>query len=130
MMRVSNPNGSDLKFRSLLCLPLGYWFIAQQLIIVDNYEVLILELTNVPFLDLTATLAIENMVKETLEKRRQIFLVGATGQVKLILQRLKLLTLIPLNNQVNHRQDALSKANFLLNRSARQTHKERFNEEQ
>lgn len=50
--------------------------------IVENYEVLILDLGDVPLVGITAALAIENMVKEAREKHRQIFIVGASGQVK------------------------------------------------
>ena len=98
--------------------------ISQQLTIVDNYDILILDLSDVPFLDITAALAIETMVKEAREKRREIFIVGASGKVKVMLRRLKLLALIPPQNQVQDRLEALDKANMVLNRYCVETKNE------
>ncbi len=84
--------------------------IAQQLSIVENYEVLILDLTGVPRLGVTALLAIETMLKDALEKQRQIFLVGATGQVYRRMKQLEVIREVPLNHQVKERFEALQYA--------------------
>jgi SulP family sulfate permease len=84
--------------------------IAQRMGIVSKYDVLILDLSDVPLLGVTASLAIENMVKDACEKKRQVFLVGATGKVQERLQKLKLLKLLPPNNRFSDRLPALQSA--------------------
>ena len=54
------------------------------------------------------------MVKEAREKYRQVFLVGASGEVKAKLGRLKVLELLSPQNQVATRFEALQQASTLL----------------
>lgn len=82
--------------------------------IVRKYDILILDLSNVPLIGVTASLAVENMVKDSCEKKRQVFLVGATGQVKQRLQDLNLLKLIPPENRFDNRLDALTLAQAII----------------
>ncbi len=84
--------------------------ISQRMGMVSNYDVLILDLSDVPLLGVTASLAIENMVKDACEKKQQVFLVGATGRVQERLQKLKLLKLLPPDNRFRERLPALYKA--------------------
>ena len=90
--------------------------ISQQISIVEDYDVLILDLRNVPYVGVTATLAIENMVKEAKEKRRDVFLVGASGRVEDRLRRLKILRKVLLENHVHNRLQALQQASVLIHR--------------
>ena len=83
--------------------------------IVEDYDVLILELNEVPYLGVTATLAIENMVKEAYEKRRTVYLVGASGIVENRLRRLKILRRVLEQNPVNTRLEALEKGIAIVN---------------
>lgn len=83
--------------------------ISQQMSIVEDYDVLILELNEVPYVGVTATLAIENMVKEAYEKRRTVYLIGASGIVADRLRRLKILRRVLEQNPVNTRLEALEK---------------------
>jgi SulP family sulfate permease len=83
--------------------------ISQQMSIVEDYDVLILELNEVPYLGVTATLAIENMVKEADERRRAVYLVGASGIVEDRLRRLKILRRVLEQNPVETRLSALEK---------------------
>ncbi len=89
--------------------------ISQQMSIVENYDVLILEFNEVPYLGVTATLAIENMVKEAYEKRRTVYLVGASGAVEDRFRRLKILRRVLEQNPVNTRLEALEKAMIIVN---------------
>ena len=89
--------------------------ISQQMSIVEDYDVLILELDEVPYLGVTATLAIENMVKEAYEKRRTVYLVGASGIVEDRLRRLKILRRVLEQNHVNSRLEALEQGLVLVN---------------
>ena len=89
--------------------------ISQQMSIVENYDVLILEFNEVPYLGVTTTLAIENMVKEAYERRRTVYLVGATGVVEDRLRRLPILRRVLVQNPVNTRLEALEKAMNIVN---------------
>ena len=84
--------------------------ISQTIGIVSKYDVLILDLSDVPLLGVTASLAIENIVKDACGKNRQVFLVGATGKVQKRLQKLKLLNLLPPSNCFSKRLPALQAA--------------------
>lgn len=84
--------------------------ISQRMAIVENYDVLILDFTDVPLLGVTASLAIENMVKEAYEKRRNVFIVGASGDVQERLQRLRILERLSPENRVTTRLFALQQA--------------------
>ena len=84
--------------------------ISQRMGIVSQYDVLILDLTDVPLMGVTASLAIENMIKDACEKKRQVFLVGAKGKVQERLQKMKLLKLLPPDCRFNERIFALQKA--------------------
>ncbi|MEM6255310.1 MAG: SulP family inorganic anion transporter [Cyanobacteria bacterium P01_D01_bin.156] len=88
--------------------------ISRQLAIVENYEILILDLTTVPRLGVTALLAIETMIKDALAKRREVFLVGAHGQVQSRLERLDILQKLPPDHQVDERIEALERSMELI----------------
>ncbi|MEM9004242.1 MAG: SulP family inorganic anion transporter [Cyanobacteria bacterium P01_F01_bin.86] len=88
--------------------------ISRRMAIVENYEILILDLSNVPKLGVTALLAIETMLKDALAKKRQVFLVGAAGQVERRLQCLEVVQQLPPSHQVQQRLEALQKAITLL----------------
>ncbi len=84
--------------------------ISQRMGIVNNYEILILDLSDVPLLGVTASLAIENIIKDAWERKRQVYIVGATGRVKERLHKMKLLKLIPPHNRFHTRLPALEDA--------------------
>lgn len=81
--------------------------ISQRMTIVEKYEVLILDLTGVPRLGVTALLAIETMLKDALEKGRAVFLVGAIDPVADRLGRLDVVRQIPPHHHVTERIEAL-----------------------
>ena len=84
--------------------------ISQRMGIVKKYEVLILDLSDVPLLGVTASLAIENMIKDAYAKNHQVFLVGATGKVRQRLQNMKLLKLISPDHCFDERLFAIQEA--------------------
>ena len=84
--------------------------ISQRMGIVRKYDVLILDLSDVPLLGVTASLAIENMIKDARRNNHQVFLVGAEGKVKKRLHNMKLLDLLSPDNCCNERLFALQKA--------------------
>ena len=84
--------------------------ISQRMGIVKKYEVLILDLSNVPLLGVTASLAIENMIKDACQNNRQVFLVGAKGKVRQRLKNLKLLRLVSSEHCFDERIFAIQEA--------------------
>ena len=91
--------------------------ISQRMGIVSKYEVLILDLKDVPLLGVTASLAIENIIKDACEKKRQVYLVGATGKVQERLHKMKLLKFVPPNQRFDERLPALEDAIAFLESS-------------
>ena len=81
--------------------------ISQRMTIVNNFEVLILDLSEVPLLGVTASLAIENMVREAIAQQRTVFIVGATGKVQRRLAALDVLDCLPPENILTDRREAL-----------------------
>jgi SulP family sulfate permease len=53
----------------------------------DEYDALILDMTDVPAIDFTSCRAIDDMVSDALQINRNVFLVGVRPKVKLFLQR-------------------------------------------
>ncbi len=84
--------------------------IAQRMAIVEKYEVLILDLSEVPRMGVTASLAVETMIRDAHGRGREVFLVGAMGQVRDRLRKLEVLKLLPPRNRVTNRLDALQQA--------------------
>ena len=84
--------------------------ISQRMGIISEYEVLILDLSDVPLIGVTASLAIENMIKDACQNNHLVFLVGAEGKVRERLQKMKLLNLLSPDNCFQERLFALQKA--------------------
>ncbi len=56
--------------------------ITERMMLVRNYKILILDITDVPRLGVTATLAIEDMIQEAKLNSRKAYVTGAKGKVK------------------------------------------------
>ncbi len=56
--------------------------ITERMMLIRNYKILILDITDVPRLGVTATLAIEDMIQEAQINSRKAYVAGATGKVK------------------------------------------------
>ncbi len=56
--------------------------ITERMMLIRNYKILILDITDVPRLGVTATLAIEDMIQEAQVSSRKAYVAGATGRVK------------------------------------------------
>lgn len=74
---------------------------------ITNYDVLIVDLAEVPVLGVTSSLAIENSIHEAIDLGRNVFVVGATGKVKSRLEKLGISGLIPANHWIDERLTAL-----------------------
>ena len=69
--------------------------ISERMMLIRNYKVLILDITEVPRLGVTATLAIEEMVEEARNNSRKAYVAGATGKVKDRLARFGIDAIVP-----------------------------------
>jgi sulfate permease, SulP family len=74
---------------------------------IANYDVLIVDLGEVPILGVTSSLAIENAIQEAIDAGRDVIVVGATGKVKGRLEKLGIAGLIPDNHWMDDRLPAL-----------------------
>ena len=88
--------------------------ISRRLAIVGNYDTLILDMSNVPLIGVTASLAIENMVKEAVLRNRRVYIVGAHGGVEQRLHRLNIFNRFPAEHRVKTRLEALRMASKVL----------------
>ncbi len=83
----------------------------------NNYQVLVLDLSEVSLLDVTSSLALEKVITEALEKQRQVFLAGVHGQAEELLSKLDIMNKIPKTNFFNNRTEALRTALIYLEKS-------------
>lgn len=74
---------------------------------IRDCDAIVFDLTNVPHLGVTASLALENAVQEAVEKGRHVFMVGATGQTQRRLEKLTVSNLIPDHHFYMDREEAL-----------------------
>lgn len=89
--------------------------ISRQHTAMANHDVLIVDLSDVPILGVSSSLAIENAIKEAIEDKRQVFIVGAAGKVKNRLQKLGILDMLPSQHLFMDRTEALRQAVGLVN---------------
>ena len=85
--------------------------ISERMMLVRQYKVLLLDITDVPHLGVTASLAIERMVKEAERQQRRVLVTGASGKVK---QRL---AQFGIKHLIDERHDALDQAADWINKT-------------
>jgi SulP family sulfate permease len=84
--------------------------ITQRQAIVENYKMLVIDLTHVPMLGVTATLGIEKMIEDAYAKNLQVFIVGGEGKVQERLKKFDILDRVPQQNRTQTRVAALQLA--------------------
>jgi SulP family sulfate permease len=84
--------------------------ITQRQTILDRYKALILDLTHVPLLGVTATLALEKLIDDAYRQSLDVYIVGSDGKIQKRLQRFNILDRIPHQNRVTTRVNALRQA--------------------
>lgn len=77
---------------------------------MQNADVLILDLSDVPLLGVTASLALENAIKDACDRNLEVFIVGANEKIQRRLERFSILTLVPQQNFIMSRLEALEEA--------------------
>ena len=87
--------------------------ISERMMLVKKYKVLLLDITDVPHLGVTASLAIERMVKEAERQQRIVLVAGASGKVK------KRLAQFGIENLIDERLEALNNAANWINKKGR-----------
>jgi len=85
---------------------------------IANYDVLIVDLSEVPVLGVTSSLAIESAIQEVIDAGREVIIVGATGKVKNRLEKLGIAGLIPGNHWMGDRLNALKEGLDLVQSKA------------
>jgi len=83
---------------------------------IGHYDVLIVDLSEVPILGVTSSLAIENAIQEAVEAGREVLVVGATGKVRRRLEKLGINGLIPENHWLENRLVALQTGAAIVQR--------------
>ena len=89
--------------------------ITQRQNILDNYEMLVIDLTHVPLLGVPATLALEKTIDDAYAKGLEVYIVGGEGKLKERLQQFDILDRVPHKNRVQTRVAALQLAVASLN---------------
>ncbi|NJN31356.1 MAG: SulP family inorganic anion transporter [Synechococcales cyanobacterium RM1_1_8] len=74
---------------------------------ISNCDAVVFDLSDVPHMGVTSSLALENAVKEAVEKGRHVFIVGAAGQTKRRLEDMDVLSLLPPHHLHTDRAEAL-----------------------
>ncbi|MDX2507476.1 MAG: SulP family inorganic anion transporter [Gammaproteobacteria bacterium] len=80
---------------------------ARQLAQFDDYDILLLELTDVPQIDFTATRALFDMVHDAQSLGRQVVMVGCREQVCKMMKKQGVTAQVPEKNLIKERLDAL-----------------------
>ncbi|MFN5514879.1 MAG: SulP family inorganic anion transporter [Cyanobacteriota bacterium] len=77
-------------------------------------DALVMDLTDVPLLGVTASLAIENAIRDAHDKGLQIYIVGASEKIQKRLHKLGLFDLVTAEHVLDDRTDALRRAVDLI----------------
>ncbi len=78
--------------------------------LINDYRALVLDLSEVPILGVTSSLALENAIQEAVEKGRHVFLVGVSGQAESRLRKLGVMDIVSPDNIMSDRITALKEA--------------------
>ncbi|MGB0936098.1 MAG: SulP family inorganic anion transporter [Colwellia sp.] len=88
--------------------------ISRQHASISNYQVMILDLTDVPMVDVTVGLALENAIKDALEANCEVLLVCPYDATRKQLEKFDRLSYISQQNESLNREQALNKALTLI----------------
>lgn len=74
---------------------------------ISDYQVMILDLSDVPMIDVTVALALENAIKDALEAQCQVYLLSPHEQTTAQLDKLNVTSLVARHHWYNSRYEAL-----------------------
>ncbi|EHR0226462.1 SulP family inorganic anion transporter [Vibrio parahaemolyticus] len=84
--------------------------ISRQHTSISDYDVMILDLTDVPMLDVTVGLALENAIKDALDACCEVYLLCPNQRTREQLEKFHVIDLVPDNNMYQFRYEALNAA--------------------
>lgn len=84
---------------------------------ISDYEVMILDLTDVPMIDVTVGLALENAIKDALDANCEVYLLCPNKQTRQQLEKFHVLDLVPDGNTYSFRYEALKAAIKLVDKT-------------
>lgn len=84
--------------------------ISRQHTSISDYDVMILDLTDVPMLDVTVGLALENAIKDALDARCEVYLLCPNQRTREQLEKFHVIDLVPDNKMYQFRYEALNAA--------------------
>jgi SulP family sulfate permease len=91
--------------------------IARTLLSSKDQEVLIIDLSDVPFIDSSASIALEEVIQDARADKDYVILCGLRQQVNEVLTKIGVIQLVPADCKVNTRLEALRKADSLLGKT-------------
>ena len=80
---------------------------ARRLAAFDEYDALVLDLSDVPVIDFTTARAIDDMISDARGSGRHVFVAGARERVRQMLERQQVLAAVPQGHDVERRVEAL-----------------------
>ena len=84
--------------------------ISRQHASISDYQVMILDLTDVPMIDVTVGIALENAIKDALDAKCEVLLICPNSETRQQLDKFHVLTLVPIENNCLDREQALQTA--------------------
>ena len=88
--------------------------ISKEQTVMKNYDVLIVDVSDVSLLGVTSSLAIKNWLQDASKKGRRLFVVGAAGSIKGRLEKFRIFELNPPPQLLSERLEALQEAVALI----------------
>jgi SulP family sulfate permease len=82
---------------------------------IERYQCVVLDLSDVPHMDTTVSLAIENVIKEAVEMKRQVYMVKPGPQAFKTLEKIGVFEMMPLAHVKDSRFEALQLARSEIN---------------
>ncbi|PTO82609.1 sodium-independent anion transporter [Vibrio splendidus] len=87
---------------------------------ISDYEAMILDLTDVPMIDVTVGLALENAIKDALDAQCEVYLLCPNENTRQQLEKFHVLDLVPEFNTYRFRYEALTAATSYVDRDEHQ----------
>ncbi|MBW3694153.1 SulP family inorganic anion transporter [Vibrio sp. T187] len=87
---------------------------------ISDYEVMILDLTDVPMIDVTVGLALENAIKDALDANCEVYLLCPNENTRQQLEKFHVIDLVPESNTYRFRYEALNAAKSYVERDEHQ----------
>lgn len=77
---------------------------------LSAYDVVVIDLSDVPLLDVTVSLAILNAIKDSVSSKREVFVVCSAEQARQLRDGMEIQTVIPFDHLLESRTEALRRA--------------------